>query len=121
MRSGSPAGSRRTAGSVRTTSKPRVAHMAKPIDQRRRSGIKSKMLIAFGTVAALPCIAAVVGWMSYGAVRGHVADITGTQVPVLSAAHGLATTTARVLALEPPAVCRRSHGVTAGGATSDSV
>ncbi|WP_434624793.1 methyl-accepting chemotaxis protein [Azospirillum sp. B2RO_4] len=75
--------------------------MAKPVDQRRRSGIKSKMLIAFGTVAALPCIAAVVGWMSYGAVRGHVADITGTQVPVLSAAHGLATTTARVLALGP--------------------
>ncbi|WP_244434195.1 methyl-accepting chemotaxis protein [Azospirillum sp. B506] len=75
--------------------------MAKPIDQRRRSGIKSKMLIAFGTVAALPCIAAVVGWMSYGAVRDHVADITGTQVPVLSAAHGLATTTARVLALGP--------------------
>ncbi len=96
-----PAGLRRTAGAARTTSKPRVAHMAKPVDQRRRSGIKSKMLIAFGTVAALPCIAAVVGWMSYGAVRGHVADITGTQVPVLSAAHGLATTTARVLALGP--------------------
>ena len=96
-----PAGSRRTAGAARTTSKPRVALMAKPVDQRRRSGIKSKMLIAFGTVAALPCIAAVVGWMSYGAVRGHVADITGTQVPVLSAAHGLATTTARVLALGP--------------------
>nr|WP_304502349.1 methyl-accepting chemotaxis protein [Azospirillum sp. 412522] len=75
--------------------------MGERIDQRRRSGIKSKMLIAFGTVAALPCIAAVVGWMSYGAVRGHVADITGTQVPVLSAAHGLATTTARVLALGP--------------------
>ncbi|WP_148219783.1 methyl-accepting chemotaxis protein [Azospirillum sp. B510] len=75
--------------------------MAKPIDQRRRSGIKSKMLIAFGVVAALPCIAAVVGWLSYGAVRGHVADITGIQVPVLSAAHGLATTTARVLALGP--------------------
>ncbi len=95
------AGLRRTAGAARTTSKPRVAHMADRIDPRRRSGIKSKMLIAFGTVAALPCIAAVVGWMSYGAVRGHVADITGTQVPVLSAAHGLATTTARVLALGP--------------------
>ena len=95
------AGLRRTAGPVRTNSRPRVAHMADRADQRRRSGIKSKMLIAFGTVAALPCIAAVVGWMSYGAVRGHVADITGTQVPVLSAAHGLATTTARVLALGP--------------------
>ncbi|MBP2301357.1 methyl-accepting chemotaxis protein [Azospirillum picis] len=75
--------------------------MAERIDPRRRSGIKSKMLIAFGTVAALPCIAAVVGWMSYGAVKDHVADITGTQVPVLSAAHGLATTTARVLAIGP--------------------
>ncbi|MBY6266002.1 HAMP domain-containing protein [Azospirillum sp. 412522] len=96
-----PAGLRRTAGPGRTTFKPWVAQMGERIDQRRRSGIKSKMLIAFGTVAALPCIAAVVGWMSYGAVRGHVADITGTQVPVLSAAHGLATTTARVLALGP--------------------
>ncbi|WP_109106111.1 methyl-accepting chemotaxis protein [Azospirillum sp. TSO35-2] len=75
--------------------------MAARIDRRRRSGIKAKMLIAFGAVAALPCIAAVVGWMSYGAVKDHVADITQTQVPVLSAAHGLATTTARALALGP--------------------
>ena len=66
-----------------------------------RSGIKTKMLIAFGAVAALPCIAAVIGWMSYGVVKDQVADITGNQVPLLSAAHGLATTTARVLALGP--------------------
>ncbi|MBP2292635.1 methyl-accepting chemotaxis protein [Azospirillum rugosum] len=70
-------------------------------DPSRRFGIKAKMLVAFGAVGALPCAAAVIGWLSYGAVKDHVADITGVQVPLLGAAHGLATTTARVMALGP--------------------
>jgi len=70
-------------------------------DVPRRFGIKAKMLVAFGAVAALPCVAASIGWLSYAAVKAHVADITEVQVPLLSAAHGLATTTARVMALGP--------------------
>ena len=67
----------------------------------RRFGIKAKMLLAFGAVAALPCLAAVVGWLSYADVKGRVTDITETQVPVLSAAQGLAVATARIMALGP--------------------
>ncbi|HYG89415.1 MAG TPA: methyl-accepting chemotaxis protein [Azospirillum sp.] len=67
----------------------------------RRFGIKAKMLLAFAAVAALPCLAAVVGWLSYGAVKERVADIADTQMPVLGAAQGLATATARIMALGP--------------------
>jgi methyl-accepting chemotaxis protein len=70
-------------------------------DAPRRFGIKAKMLLAFAAVAALPVLAAVIGWLSYAAVRERVADIAETQMPVLGAAQGMATATARILALGP--------------------
>ncbi|WP_109118465.1 HAMP domain-containing methyl-accepting chemotaxis protein [Azospirillum sp. TSO22-1] len=67
----------------------------------RRFGIKAKMLLAFAAVAALPVLAAGIGWLSYASVRERVADIADTQMPVLGAAQGMATATARILALGP--------------------
>ena len=66
-----------------------------------KTGIKAKMLLAFGVIALVPCIAASIGWLSYRAVRGHVTDITQSQVPLLETAHGLATSAAGILALGP--------------------
>ncbi len=68
---------------------------------KSKTGIKAKMLLAFGVIALVPCIAASIGWLSYRAVRGHVTDITQSQVPLLETAHGLATTAAGILALGP--------------------
>jgi len=66
-----------------------------------KTGIKAKMLLAFGVIALVPCVAASIGWLSYRAVRGHVTDITQSQVPLLETAHGLATSAAGILALGP--------------------
>lgn len=75
--------------------------MAQAQRGERKIGIKAKMLLAFGVISLVPCIAASFGWLSYRAVRDHVNDITEAQVPLLETAHGLATSVAWVLALGP--------------------
>ncbi|MGQ9369195.1 methyl-accepting chemotaxis protein [Azospirillum sp. A39] len=54
-----------------------------------------------GAISALAVLGAGVGWLCFGVVDDALTEVTGESMPSLSAAQGLATESARVVALAP--------------------
>ena len=59
-------------------------------------GIRERLLLAFGAVAALAFIAALTAWLGFGAVENAETLMVGSAVPALATAHQVSEVSARV-------------------------
>jgi methyl-accepting chemotaxis protein len=66
-----------------------------------RLGLRGKLFLAFGAVAALTVIAAGVGWMTSAAIEARLVQITRRHLPTLSAAMQAAEESAGIVAGAP--------------------
>src|SRR4051812_44637543 len=65
---------------------------------RARFGVKAKLLAAFGAVAAMTVIAALVGIMSFSATERGFQQVAGHEVPVMTDAMRLSVTSGEISA-----------------------
>ena len=70
-------------------------------DRRWRFGIRAKLLVAVGTVAAMTLVAGALAWASYSEVERLLAQVTRDNLPSVSAALKLSEATARLAAAAP--------------------
>ncbi|MBC7905429.1 MAG: response regulator [Rhodospirillaceae bacterium] len=70
-------------------------------NRRWRFGIRAKLLVAVGTVAAMTILAGVLAWTSYSEIERLLATVTRTNLPGVSAALKLSEATARLAAAAP--------------------
>ena len=68
---------------------------------RRTLGIRGRLFLAFGLVAALTVLASGVAFLSYDRVRDSLADITGKNLPAMGSALALARESAAIAAASP--------------------
>ncbi|WP_051340901.1 methyl-accepting chemotaxis protein [Azospirillum halopraeferens] len=68
---------------------------------RSRFGIGRKLLVSVGAISAIAVLGAGVGWLSFGTVDTALTAVTEESMPSLSAAHGLAEESARIVAMAP--------------------
>jgi methyl-accepting chemotaxis protein len=66
-----------------------------------RFGIRAKLILAFGAVAAMTVVAGGVGWFTYNSVEQRLTAITRTNLPALSGAQRLAQESAAIAAAAP--------------------
>ena len=66
-----------------------------------RFGIKARLMLAFGAVAAMTVMAAMVGWFSYGNVESSFAQVTEKNMPAMNRALQLAAESASLSAAAP--------------------
>ncbi|WP_241003985.1 ATP-binding protein [Magnetospirillum aberrantis] len=66
-----------------------------------RFGIRAKLLVAVGTVAAMTLLAGALAWFSYSHVEHLLAQVTRDNLPSVSAALKLSEATARLAAAAP--------------------
>jgi len=73
-----------------------------PIARRRRSlGIKGRLFLAFGLVAALTVLASMVAFLSYDRVGGRLLDISERNIPAMTISLTLARESAEITATAP--------------------
>jgi len=73
-----------------------------PIARRRRSlGIKGRLFLAFGLVAALTVLASMVAFVSYDRVGGRLLDISERNIPAMTVSLTLARESAEITATAP--------------------
>jgi hypothetical protein len=73
-----------------------------PVARRRRSlGIKGRLFLAFGLVAALTVLASAVAFVSYDRVGGRLADISDHNIPAMTISLTLARESAEITATAP--------------------
>src|SRR6516225_7479904 len=68
---------------------------------RRKLGLRGKLLLAFGTVAALTVLASAVAVVSYDQVGRSLSAITGENLPAMSASLRLAKSSAEIASAAP--------------------
>ncbi|SDG32587.1 Four helix bundle sensory module for signal transduction, partial [Limimonas halophila] len=68
---------------------------------QRRFGVKARLFVAFGVVAALTVAAGGVGWFSYRAVDAAMQEVSTTHVPRMTAALDLARNSEALSAAAP--------------------
>jgi len=68
---------------------------------RRSLGIRGRLFLAFGLVAALTVLASGVAFLSYDRVRDSLAGITGKNLPAMGSALALARESAAIAAASP--------------------
>ncbi|HEV7372457.1 methyl-accepting chemotaxis protein [Arenibaculum sp.] len=73
----------------------------KPQTAGGRFGIRAKLLLAFGVVAAMTVVSAAVALLSYQTVEGRLDAITQDSLPAMSAARQLAEESAAIAAAAP--------------------
>ncbi len=59
-------------------------------------GIRGRLLLAFGSVAALAFIAALTAWLGFGAVKDAETLLIGNAVPAMATAHQVSEVSAQV-------------------------
>lgn len=68
---------------------------------RYRFGIRARLFLAFGSVAAMTVVACVAAWLSYARLGGSLAEVSGTHMPALELATRLTEEGGGIRALAP--------------------
>src|SRR5579864_4760563 len=78
-----------------------VAKPSAPARRRRGMGIRARLFVAFGVIAALTVLASSVAFVSYNRIGGTLADITGRNLPAMNISLRLARESAEITAAAP--------------------
>ena len=73
-------------------------------------GIRRKLLLSFGAVAAITVVGSAVGWISFDRLDATLGTITHDSVPALSNAQAIAAESGRIVALAPMLAAADSQG-----------